>query len=398
MKFSIDKSELIDKLLIASKAIASKTTMSILECILFRFTSESVVLFSNDMEMGIITSAININILDFGDNCDQSQEYISSIALEAKILQEIIRKMPDGEINIEYGKDFRVIISKDKTSFNLSGFNGEQFPEIPTVEKDYCYKIPANEISKMIKQTLFAVSTDDARPIFTGELLDIKQKSFNVIAVDGYRIAMQEYVFPENYNSENPIDEHRAIVPGKTLGELSKLIQNSSDDEELEIYISENNILFQTSEFTFVSRLLVGEFLKYEQSFSTEVKTSIKIENKELLKSVECAYLLSREQKRHPIVFNITDNTISISTNSDINEFHDEMNVDIDGEDITLRFDPKNLIEILRVIGDDEIKLEFMGPVSPCIIKSTSYNEADNVNNEEAVLNYKFLVLPLRNE
>ncbi len=371
MIINCDKNELLNKINIVSKAVASKTTRPILECILVCADSKGLRLTANNMELGIET-----------DNMKQAEiEEKGSIAVEAKLFVEIIRNMPDDFIKILTDENNRMTIKSGKSEFKILGLPGEDFPQMPIVEKSVKYETKASILKNMIKQTIFAVAFDESKPVFTGELLEIKNDSFNIVAVDGFRVSFRKTAI------ENKNENVSVVVPAKTLTEISRIL----DDEEeiVSMYFNYNTVLFETEKFIMVSRLIEGDFLKYEQSFINEHNTAIEVNKNEFLSSIERATLVSKDAKKNPVELNITDNNLVITSNTDIGMSYEEVSANTEGDDLKIGFNPKYLIDALKAIDDERIVIKFMSELSPCIIESVD-------SDDEKEDSYKYLILPLR--
>lgn len=371
MIINCNKNELLNKINIVSKAVASKSTRPILECILICADSKGLRLTANNMDLGIET-----------DNMKQSEiEEKGSIAVEAKLFVEIIRNMPDDFIKISTDENDRMTIKSGKSEFKILGLPGEDFPQIPVIEKSVKYETKANVLKNMIKQTIFAVAIDESKPVFTGELLEIKDNSLNIVAVDGFRVSFRKTAI------ENKNENVSVVIPAKTLNEISRILDE--EDEIVSMYFNYNTVLFETEKFTMVSRLLEGDFLKYEQSFINEYNTAIEVDKNEFLSSIERATLVSKDSKKNPVQLNITDNNLAITSNTDIGTSYEEVSANTEGDDLKIGFNPKYLIDAMKAIDDERIVIKFMSDLSPCIIESID-------NDYEKEDSYKYLVLPLR--
>lgn len=356
---------LLNSINTALKACSTKTTMPILECILIKAYDNQVTLVGYNLELGI-ESTIQAEILEEG-----------SIALEAKIFSEIIRKMPNEEVKIATDINQMTTIVCEKSKFAIAGQVGEQFPDLPQVEKYKPYTLSQLAFKEMIRQTIFSVAQEESRPILTGEMLQIKDGSFHMVSVDGYRISYRQTPL----SIENATQE--VVVPGRTLGEISKIL--SSDENDLmNIYFEESNILFDLGESKVVSRLLEGEFLKYEQVFSSDYATRIEVDRKKFLMSIERAALISREGKKNPIKIDIDGDNMIITSKAELGTAREELAIELEGSELSIAFNPKYLIEALKSIEDDKICIQFISALTPCIINPIQGNH------------YKYLILPIR--
>lgn len=370
MKFTCDKNVLINNISIVSKAVSSRTTLPILECILISAREEGLKMTGNDLEMGIETSYIvfpDVQIIEKG-----------SIALEAKLFSEIVKRLPDeGLVLLEVLPDNLVIIKCGKAEFKILGLSGDEFPVIPSVAKTNEYSIEGHILRDMIRQTIFSVSADESKPVLTGELFEIEENTLKLVAVDGFRVSFRARVI-DGDNADISV-----VVPGKTLNEMSKILP-SDEGEKVSLYFTDKHMLIQMDECTVVSRLLEGEFLKYKQILEADSTSTVKINRSEFLKSLERASLISKETKKTPVKLDIEGDVIKISSNTEMGTSYDELSVETDGNSLSIAFNPRYLIDALKVIDDDFIHMLFTTALSPCIIRG------------EEGCGYKYLILPLR--
>ena len=294
MKLICSKSNLLHGVNIVSKAVPTRTTMAILECILIDASANEIKLTANDMELGIETK-IEGEIAERG-----------IIALDAKIFSEIVRKLPDSDVVIETDSNFKTTI--------------------------------------------------------TCELFEIEENQLKVVSLDGHRISIRNIELKNNY------DHKKVVVPGKTLQEVSKILPGSAE-EEVNIFLSENHIVFEFDDTTVVSRLIEGEYFKIEQMLSSDYDTKVKINKRELLDCIDRATLLVKEGDKKPIIMNITDGNMELKINSFIGSMNEDIDITKEGKDILIGFNPKFFIDALRVIDEEEVSLYMVNPKAPCFIK-----------------------------
>ncbi len=366
LKIVCQRNILLENINIVSKAVSSKSTLQILECILLKTDEFGFKLISNDLELGIETSTMEATVIEEG-----------TVALEAKIFSEIIRKLPNDNVTITVDDNNVTHIECGKVKFKILGQSGNEFPYLPDVEKNKYYSISKMDFKNIIKQTLFAVSQDDIKPALTGELIQIKDGYLNIVAVDGFRIAYRQIKVDEEG------DEVSIIVPSKALSEISKIL--SSDEEgNINMYFTDKHVLFDLQSCIVVSRLISGEFIKYEQTFTDEFTTVVHLKTEEFIMSLERASLISREAKKNPVVLKVENDKIIVTSNTEFGNSYDEIISEVLGNNIEIAFNPKYLLDAAKATDDEKISIYFNTPLSPCIIK----------NMEES--NYKYLVLPLR--
>lgn len=347
------------------KAVSNRTTLPILECILIQTKNDRLVLVGNDLELGI-ESTMNSEILSSGH-----------VALEAKIFSEIIRKLPNEIVEISVDENFMTTIQCQNSKFRIAGQSGSDFPELPKVEKLQGITLPQPKLKDMIRQTIFSVAQEETRPILTGSLLQIKDGGFNMVSVDGYRISYRHTQLSiDNENTD-------VVVPGKTLGEISKILSGEEADL-VTIYFTDKHVLFDLETSIVVSRLLEGEFLRYEQSFSSDYETKVLVDRRAFLMSIERAALISREGKKNPIKIELSSESMIITSNTELGTAREEIQVSLQGKDLLIAFNPRYLIDALRSIEEDEVEIYFISSLSPCIIQPVDGNH------------FKYLILPIR--
>ncbi len=350
MKITCSKSDLLRGVNIVSKAVPTKTTMAILECILINASAGEITLTANDMELGIET-VVKGNIEERG-----------IVALDAKIFSEIVRKLPDNLVTIETDASFKTVISCEKSVFNIIGKSGEDFSYLPSIEKNERITISQFTLKEVIRQTIFSISDNENNKLMTGELFDIHENELKVVSLDGHRISIRKIELKEVYKNK------RLVVPGKTLMEVSKILSGGVEDD-VDIYYTNNHIIFEFDRTVVVSRLIEGEYFKIEQMLSPDYETKFTINKKELLDSIDRAMLLVKEVDKKPIIMNVTDGTIELKINSFIGSMNEEISIQKQGKDIMIGFNPKFFIDALRVIDEENITLYMVNPKAPCFIK-----------------------------
>lgn len=350
MKIICSKSNLLHGVNIVSKAVPSRTTMAILECILIDASTNEIKLTANDMELGIETK-IEGEIAERG-----------VIALDAKIFSEIVRKLPDNEVTIETDASFKTIITCEKAKFNIIGKSGEDFSYLPYIERNQSIVLSQFTLKEVIRQTIFSIADSDNNKLMTGELFEIKENQLKVVSLDGHRISIRNIELKENY------DNHKVVVPGKTLQEVSKILPGDAN-EDVNMFFTENHIVFEFDNTTVVSRLIEGEYFKIEQMLSSDYETKIKINKRELLSCIDRATLLVKEGDKKPIIMNVTDGNMELKINSFIGSMNEDIDIQKEGKDILIGFNPKFFIDALRVIDEEEVTLYMVNPKAPCFIK-----------------------------
>lgn len=350
MKLICSKSNLLHGVNIVSKAVPTRSTMAILECILIDASANEIKLTANDMELGIETK-IEGEIAERG-----------VIALDAKIFSEIVRKLPDSDVTIETDASFKTTITCEKAKFNIVGKSGDDFSYIPYIERNEPIVMSQFTLKEVIRQTIFSIADNDNNKLMTGELFEIEENDLKVVSLDGHRISIRNIELKNNYSHK------KVVVPGKTLQEVSKILPGSAEDE-VSIFLTDNHIVFEFENTTVVSRLIEGEYFKIEQMLSSDYETKVKINKRELLDCIDRATLLVKEGDKKPIIMNITDGTMELKINSFIGSMNEDIDIAKEGKDILIGFNPKFFIDALRVIDEEEVTLYMVNPKAPCFIK-----------------------------
>ena len=363
MKIVCSKTNLLNGVNTVSKAVPSKTTMSILECILIDANKGEIKLTANDMELGIET-VIDGEIVEKG-----------MIALDAKIFLEMVRKLPDNDVTIETDPTYKATITCEKAKFNIVGKSGEDFSYLPQIERSESIMVSQYTLKEVIRQTIFSIADNFTNKILTGELFEINGDVLKVVSSDGLRISLRKIHLKESYPAK------KVIVPGKTLNEISKILSGDVD-KDVHIFFTEKHILFEFDNTTVVSRLIEGEYLKINNILSADYETKIKLNKKEFLGCIDRSTLLIKEGDKKPIILNILDDVMELKMNSIVGSLDEELDISKFGKDLMIGFDPKFLIDALKVIDDEEIEIKLLNSKAPCFIK----------DDEE---NYVYLILPV---
>ena len=363
MKLVCPKSNLLNGVQIVSRAVPSKTTMSILQCILVDATKGMIKLTANDMELGIET-VIEGEIVEKG-----------IVALDAKMLLDIARKLPDSDIVIETDSSYKTSITCEKSKFIIIGKSGEDFSYLPVIERDNSIVISQFTLKEVVRQTIFSISDNDNNKLMTGELFDIKGDELKVVSLDGHRISIRKIQLKNSY------EDRKVVVPGKTLSEISKILPGDANSD-ISIFFTDKHILFEYDNTTVVSRLIEGEYFKIDQMLSGDYETKVKINKRILLDCIDRATLLVKEGDKKPIIINITDDNMEIKISSVAGSMSEDIDIEKQGKDLMIGFNPKFLIDALRVIDDEDVELYMVNPKAPCFIK----------NPEES---YIYLILPV---
>ena len=343
MKFICEKENLLLGLNAVSRTSVGRTTTPILEGILLTLKNNQLIMTTNDLEIGMEYTL---------DNCDAIEE--GSTVVECRMFGEIIRKLPNSSITISVNDKKLLVIECEGSIYKLSTMNAEEFPVLPNVNIEKSVHISQRMLKDMIKKTIFAVSAEENRPIFTGCLFEIKNNNMCVVAVDGFRLALRKIMMTYEGNFS-------AIVPGKYLNEIIKNLQDS--DEIIDIGIAKNQALFELKNCKIVTRLLEGEFLNYNNVIPEDRETRIKVNKSALQGAVERASIFSitasEKEKKYPIKMFVSLGSVIISCTSQVGDAKEEVIVETEGKELEIGFNPKYLLDALKVIEDEEIYMDF---------------------------------------
>lgn len=351
MKLVCSRSDLLNGVQTVSKAVPNKTTMSILQCILIN-ASDKIKLTANDMELGIET-IVEGNIVEPG-----------IVALDAKIFLEIVRKFPDGDIKIETNDSYETVITSGDANIKIVGKSGEDFSYLPNIEKLDSIILSQFTLREMIRQTIFSIADNDTNKLMTGELFEVNEDKLRIASLDGHRISIRKVYLKNSYSRK------KVVVPGKTLNEISKILTGDTD-KDVVIFFTNKHIVFEFDNTTVVSRLIEGDYFNIDQMLSSDYETKVTINKRKLLDSIDRATLLVKEGDKKPIIINITDNNMELKLNSTIGSMRELIDISKNGKDLMIGFNPKFLIDALRVIDGDEIDIYLVNPKAPCFIKDS---------------------------
>jgi len=352
MKIKCSKSNLMTSINTVIRAVPSKTTMPILECILIDCNSGEIKLTSTNLELGIET-IVDGSIIEKG-----------CMAIKAKNLSDIVRNLPDSDIYIEGDGEYKVKISSEKAKFNIPCFSGEDFPELTKVNKDSSITISKMALKDIIRQTIFSISDNDNSKMMTGELFEVSSNVLSVTALDGQRIAIRKL----ELKGDN--SDMRAIVPGKTLGEIRRIIGSDSDDE-VNIYFNDKNILFEFDNTRVVSRLIEGSYFKIGNLLSIDLDLCIRINRLDFLACMERTALLIMESDRKPVVLKSgeNDDILSVQVDTNLGSMNEEISIEKDGGEVLIGINNSYIMDVLREVEDETVSIYMKDLRSPMTIK-----------------------------
>ena len=253
-------------------------------------------------------------------------------------------------------------ISCEKSNFNIVGKSGEDFSYLPVIERENPVIISQFTLKEIIRQTIFSIADNDTNKLMTGELFEIKEDVLKVVSLDGHRISIRNTLLKNSY------DYKKVIVPGKTLNEISKILSGDADND-VSIYFTDNHIIFEFDQTVVVSRLIEGEYFKVDQMISSDYETKVNINKKELLNCIDRATLMVKEGDKKPIIMDINDTSMELRINSTIGSMNELIDIRKEGKDLMIGFNPRFMIDALKVIDDEEIEMFMVNPKAPCFIK-----------------------------
>ena len=364
MRFSCNVAELNEALSIAFHAIPVKSAKAVLEGIQIEAQRDSIVLTSTDLTMGI-ECHVHANVEEEG-----------SVVLPGRFFCEIARKLPGTEVDISINERYLASISSFQFRTTVAGMDALEFPELPSI-KGQTVQMTEKQLKQLINGTLFSVAVDESRPILTGCLFEIENQNIKVVALDGYRLAICKDTL------ELSGDTIRAVIGGKILGDVAKIL---SDSEELvTLTFSRSHVSFKIGENQIIARLLEGDYMKYNQIISDDYLTRISIKRVELMEAMDRAMLIGRESKSSLVTFKVdsySNRLIILMPNTGMEE---KLEITCEGKDLEIAFNVKYMMDILKNISDEEINIRFKKNINPCIIYPA--DESDR---------YLYLILPVR--
>lgn len=357
MNFICNKNKLYEAISNVSKAIPSKSNIQALEGIKLSLNENNLELTGYDLEFGIRTN-FKVNSSDKGE-----------FVVNSRLMSEIIRRMSSSDIAINIDEKLNVTITGDNVQYDISAISADEYPDFPAIGTERSIDIPQYILKSMIEQTNHAVSTNENKPILTGELFDIENKNFNMVAIDGFRLAVRNERITESENNN-------FVVPSKTLNEIAKLLSKnemvkSDDDTEFKpedmchIFTDSKHIIFNISSYYVVSRLLEGEFHNYRASIPQDFKTEVILKTKDFAECIERCSLLISEKNKSPIRCEFDGGELNVSCKTAVGKFNETINVEINGEPIEIGFNNKYLLDALKACETDKIKMQLLAPNRP---------------------------------
>ena len=374
MKIICNKPQLVEIINTVQRAIAPKTSLPVLECIKIDAAGDGNVVFTGN----------NIDLcIEYNTKCTVTEG--GTIALASKMFGEIVRRLPEGDVTISVNpSNYVTKIKSGSSEFNIQGVSPDEFPSAPVLDENFRFSVSQNSLKKLIRKTIaFVAQNEGKKPVLTGALFEIKNNYLNVVASDGHRLAVVKEEIKEN------VDNNKFIVPGLTLRELIKILKD--EEEKVDIIVSDRTVLIDFGNYQVYSRLLDGEFLKYEAIISAVNTLNVVAEKRYIVDSLERALLLinddisAKSENKIPVRFNIAYNKIDVSCITGKGQVNDTVPVELDGGELIIGFNCRFLLDALSACDEDKIKMEFSAPTSGCFIRSTKDDDS-----------YVYMILPVR--
>lgn len=348
VRFTCEKEDICSAIGNVSKAVSPKSTISALEGIKVRLDNDSLELTGYDLEIGIISEVSCMS------ECSEEEEKKGEWILNSRLFSEITRRMPSDRITYEIDENLNMKIYGGNAHYQISAISAQEYPAIPDFENNRGISVDQETLKSMINQSNFAVSLNDGKPILTGELFHIENGVFNMVAVDGFRLAVRT----EPLSSQ---ENFFFVVPSKALMEASRLLKEDAE-EECKVYVNAKHAVFSLNGCRIFARLLEGEFVKYKNSIPQTSRTEVTVNTRELAHCLERCALLLNEKNKAPVKFRFGDGEIKVSCRTGMGSFEDAVPAEINGDPMTIGFNNKFLLEALRAADSDKVKIDLNEP------------------------------------
>ena len=365
MNLKFQKAQLVNALSIVMKAVSTKTSSVILESILISASDNRVVLDATDTELSIQTKVDAVIVKAGG------------VVLNAKLFSEIVRKFDGTEslIELDVDNDFKTTIKCEQAVFNIMGIDPVEFIPMPKIDRDAFISLSQFSLKEVIRQTEFSTAISDINRMMGGELIDVKNNVAKFVTLDGHRMSIRNIELMGEY------EDQKCVVPIKSLQEVMRII-DSDTQKNVNIYFSKDHILFEFDRTLVLSRILDGEFFRIESMLSNDYDTKVNVSRLKLQSAIEQSMILIRENEHKPMILDIENGMLKLSVNSSLGFMDAKVNIEKSGSDLKIAFNPKFLVDALKVIDDDFVNIYFTNAKSPCFIR-------DDKNT------YTYLILPV---
>ncbi len=364
MKIICNKEEMKSAVTKVIGAVSQKSAISAIEGILLKSYGNTLFLAGYDLEIGI-TATIPARVSREGD-----------VIFPAKLLLEMLMKVDGEEVSFDMDSKYVCTIESGKAQFVIMGVAADEFPDLPSLSIDNYFTLSQGELRDMINQTFFAIAMTEQRPVHTGSKFDIKNGYFNMISVDGFRLALCKRKIED-------IGEKSFVVPRKTLSELMKIISDDYD-QKVSINLSKKHIIFEIDNFTVISRLLEGEFLDYNKAIPSESATQVRINRRIFIECFERVAVITEDKLINPVRLLFSDNKVHIDCATALGRIKEVLPASIEGPDVEIGFNNRYLLEALKNCKNDEVII--------CLNRSENPVKIIPPESDD----YTFLVLPMR--
>ena len=368
MLFTMNAQDLLDGLNTVTRALAARPAKQILEGVLVCADENGITLTCSDGSLSI-ESTLTAEVKEIG-----------RVVLPGKLFTELVRKLPGGSVTIKVGDNHAASIRCMSSRSNLAGMNAMEYPEMAEVSSGVAVQIQQNRLRDMISRVVFAIAVDETRQILTGCLLEVSPDEARLVALDGYRLAMQKLFQP--FQLPEGTENLRAVIPGRVLNELSKILPE--DETFCTLLFDKNRMQANFGNTRLSTVLLAGEFIDYRKILPPSFKTMAKANRTEVLNAIDRASLMAREGKNNLIRMSFEQDKLSISSYAEMGDVLEEVHVSLTGDPLEIAFNAKYLSDVIRNVTDEELCMKFNSNVSPCVFCPT---EGDQ---------YLYLILPVR--
>lgn len=363
MRIAIDRQTLCDAVAHVSRAVATKSTIPALEGIMLMAEGGQLTMVAYNLEIGM-TKVLAARVEEAGE-----------VILNAKLFGDIVRRLPGDMVSLTVDERLMCQITSGSAKFDILGISTSEFPEMPSLTESQALTMPGEVLQGMVRQTIFAVAQNDAKPVHTGILFELAGGEIRLVAVDGFRLAIRK----ENLAADSDM---RFIVAGKAMAEVVKLITDETEDVTLRV--GKRHISFEIDGYTLISRLLDGEFLDYHNTIPKAFASTVRINTREVADTVERISLIISDRLKSPVRCQIQTEGIAFSCVTTMGRAVDRCGASLDGADIEIGFNNRYLLDALRAAETDEVFMEFNGAFAPMVIRPV---EGDG---------FLFMVMPVR--
>lgn len=367
MKFICEQQKLVKILNVVSRAVSTRTTIPVLKGIKIKAEDGKITLSASDLDLSI------------QDSCDAEISEEGAVIVMARLFNDIVRKLPGNDVQVESDDDNNVIIRSLNSEFKIIGMPVDEFPVINNITSESEFiEFDKETIKEMIEKTAFAASVDEARGVITGVLIELSQEEVQMVAIDGFRMAINRRTM---YNDK----PYRCVISAKILSELAKIMaEDEGKEDKAKFYVSEKKAVFRFGEVQAELKLLEGNFISYKDILPKESKIEVVADRILLMESIERASLLSKAGKNNLIKMNILQNVIEITSDSDEGNVKEDLVVEKSGEDLMIGFNAHYILDVLKAIDDEKIKILLNASINPCLVEPVEGND------------YQYLILPVR--